>query len=105
MGGQSITLWSDKWCGDTPLKTLFPDIYNKVAWKGVLIKECYSSQGWRWRKILKEVGVGMSRGDSKIREFKVLHIVDRTDDIRWRWNTRLSFIIKSVYTLINGGGF
>lgn len=68
---QSIDIWLDSWCGDASLKVLFPDIYD-LALKGVLVKECFSYQGWRWRKILRGIRVGSLRGDNRIRELKEL---------------------------------
>lgn len=53
------------------MKILFPYIYN-LALKGVLGKECFSYQGWKWRKILRGIRVGVLRGDNRIRELKEL---------------------------------
>lgn len=49
--GSDIRLWLDIWIGETPLRTLYPDIFDYVRNKEARVDQCWKPNGWRWRYI------------------------------------------------------
>ena len=35
--GDRVKLWTDLWCGDSPLQLIFPIVYGMVSDKGALV--------------------------------------------------------------------
>ncbi|OAY82034.1 hypothetical protein ACMD2_01647 [Ananas comosus] len=50
--GSSIDFWSNRWCGESALKTSFPEIYAMTNRKPLLVGDCFDSEDWRWDRIL-----------------------------------------------------
>ncbi len=59
-GGISINLWTDRWCGEVSLKSMFSDLFDEIEAKSIRISECFDSSGWIWTKILRGYDPGGS---------------------------------------------
>ncbi|XP_020086180.1 uncharacterized protein LOC109708769 [Ananas comosus] len=105
-----VDFWSHKWCGEISLQSLLPELFNKVELKVCNVKDCFSTNGWRWRwrKILKGTESESQRLGWAIQAFNELlsnfHTVNSRDNLCWRWNKGQGFIVKSVYEMFNDRG-
>lgn len=107
--GRNIRLWSDIWTEETPLSTLFPDIYECIVHKDAHVSNCWNANGWRWRFITRGFrGSHLAQGRSQLASLKDLlhrtHLCNRPDLPQWRWTANQLFTVKSVYQLLNSGG-
>ncbi len=106
--GSKVDWWDDIWCGQTPLRTAFYLVYEKVRSKTVRVRDCWGRRGWKWSKILKgfvPAGTAEREMVTQLRSAtQAFHIGNDNDEIRWRWATSEVFSVKSVYTFLQDGG-
>ncbi len=106
--GNAVRLWTNRWCGEMTLQSLFGKVYNAVERKAIKVSDCVDQGRWRWRKILRGAYGLDADGRELVRALKVLvgniTLGGRPDEVEWRWNKKGIFSVKSTYSvLINRG--
>jgi hypothetical protein len=108
-GGDRIRFWYDKWCGDTPLKDLFPLLFlcatNWDASIESVVSRHVSSISSEWNISFVrdfndwELAVVVSF-------FKFLHLIlprsDRLDTMVWKLRNSGQFDVSSFYCALQG---
>ncbi len=101
---QTACFWSDIWAGQASLRTLFPNIHDRVRGKGCRVKECWGRNGWRSGKILGGFSLSNPLEREMVAELKEVISVSptpyRKDEVRWRWALSQSFSVKSLYDFL-----
>ncbi len=106
--GTQVEWWNDIWYGHTPLRTVYPTLYDKAHNKNRTVTDCWGIRGWKWRSILAGVNpVSTAETDMIARlkeDLKGCSTGEGNDQIRWRWNTSGEFSVKSTYRFLQDSG-
>nr|CAD1823073.1 unnamed protein product [Ananas comosus var. bracteatus] len=52
--GQSANFWTNLWCGEAPLYSLYSHIFRDTAHKSCRASDCFDGNGWKWEVILAD---------------------------------------------------
>jgi hypothetical protein len=92
--GCRTSFWGDAWCGHSPLKYKFPEIYEICNEQNISVAAS-ANMGWRlsFRRWLSADLHEQWRGLVSILNWGMLN--DSVDMTRWKWTKSVQFTIKS----------
>jgi hypothetical protein len=101
--GILTSFWGDSWCSTSPLKEMFPVLFDICNEQSVTVAEA-AAMGWRfsYRRwltpdlIIQEAGLFQLMAQT--------HLSTDNDLPRWKWSKKGNFTVKSIYKKICGGG-
>ncbi|OAY82374.1 Cytochrome b-c1 complex subunit 6 [Ananas comosus] len=98
--GRHIDFWEDRWCGETTLRSSFPELFHLSPGKNLKICDGLNSNGWCWETIL---GGDTSVNPSVCPDITALKgrisnvsISQGQDSVHWRWSTDGCFTVLYV---------
>jgi hypothetical protein len=93
----------DAWCGHTPLKEKFPELYN-ICNEQVISVAVIAQMGWRltFRRWLSHDLFTQWHGLVNI--INQITLSDETDKPGWKWTKNGQFTVKSLYKKMCSNG-
>ena len=107
--GDRVKLWTDQWCGDSPLKLTYPIVYGIASNKGASVAFSLERLGikeqrsWDIRFIRRPNDWEMGDVDAFLRTLgSNLPPIENGDRMRWKLMKNENFDIQSFYNKLRG---
>ncbi|WVZ91755.1 hypothetical protein U9M48_037881 [Paspalum notatum var. saurae] len=102
--GSQVRFWEDTWCGNQPLKNIYPSLFNIVRKKGATVADVMSSipLNVSFRRGL--YGERLHAWNELVGRIMNLELREERDVFKWGLNKTGVFTVRSMYKyLINKG--
>lgn len=98
--GKDTSFWEDVWVGETPLKLLFPKLYEYCSKKKCTVQDFWREGEWviNFRRTLSVVEA--TQWDDLLNTIKETELTGETDSVKWALEKSGQYTTRSMYRML-----
>ena len=103
---EGTSFWKDKWCSNSTLGQLFPELYSRALEPAGSVLSQWSHSGWDIKLPLSNQVEGIQKREELLQLCLVTFScnVMEKDHPSWEWDPKRLFSVKNAYFRLNNGG-